>query len=42
VFTEKSTQKQIYEIMGKPVVNEVLRGYNGCIFAYGQTASGKT
>jgi Tfp pilus assembly pilus retraction ATPase PilT len=37
-----STQEGIYEMSARPVVNSVLEGFNGTIFAYGQTSSGKT
>ncbi len=42
VFQPKSHQADIYETVAKPIVADVLNGYNGTIFAYGQTASGKT
>jgi len=42
VFSEKSTQRQIYDVCAAPVVKSVLEGYNGTVFAYGQTGSGKT
>lgn len=42
VFGPKSTQAQVYEEAAKPIVKDVLSGYNGTIFAYGQTSSGKT
>ncbi|OQS05081.1 kinesin, partial [Thraustotheca clavata] len=42
VFGEESTQKQVFEQVAKPVVSDVLEGYNATIFAYGQTSSGKT
>jgi len=32
----------IYEEVGSPLVDAVMEGYNGTIFAYGQTSSGKT
>ena len=32
----------MYDVAAKPILEQVLRGYNGTIFAYGQTASGKT
>ena len=32
----------MYEISGKNVIQSVLQGFNGTIFAYGQTSSGKT
>jgi kinesin family protein 5 len=37
-----TTQEKIYEITAKPVVTSCLAGFNGTIFAYGQTSSGKT
>lgn len=42
VFSERATQKDVYEGAGKPIVDNFLSGYNGCILAYGQTGSGKT
>jgi kinesin family protein 5 len=42
VLDFESTQAEVYERIGKPAVDQVLRGYNGCIMAYGQTGSGKT
>eukprot|EP01035_Chromulina_nebulosa_P017371 gene17371-22919_t len=41
-FSEQSTQDEVYDEIAKPVVNDVLRGLNGTIFAYGQTGTGKT
>jgi len=42
VFKPSSTQELVYTEAAKPIVSDVLAGYNGTIFAYGQTASGKT
>ena len=42
IFNVDSTQNEIYEYCAKDLVDSVLSGYNGTIFAYGQTASGKT
>ncbi|XP_019059467.1 PREDICTED: kinesin-like protein KIN-UA isoform X2 [Tarenaya hassleriana] len=42
VFTEYASQKRVYEVVAKPVVEGVLDGYNGTIMAYGQTGTGKT
>ncbi|VDL93632.1 unnamed protein product [Schistocephalus solidus] len=42
VFQPKVQQAELYEVVAKPIVADVLNGYNGTIFAYGQTASGKT
>jgi len=42
VFDMQTTQKQIYDVAAKPIIDSVLEGFNGTIFAYGQTSSGKT
>lgn len=42
VFGPTATQARVYEDAAKPIVKDVLSGYNGTIFAYGQTSSGKT
>ncbi|CAK9215678.1 unnamed protein product [Sphagnum troendelagicum] len=42
VLTETSSQKRVYEVVAKPVVESVLEGYNGTVMAYGQTGTGKT
>jgi centromeric protein E len=42
VFDENASTEDIYESLAKPIVSKVLEGFNGTIFAYGQTASGKT
>ncbi|XP_014001038.1 kinesin heavy chain isoform X1 [Salmo salar] len=42
VFPTNTTQEQVYNTCAKQIVKDVLGGYNGTIFAYGQTASGKT
>ncbi|XAR70393.1 Plus-end-directed kinesin ATPase [Bertholletia excelsa] len=42
VFTEFASQKRIYEVVAKPIVESVLDGYNGTVMAYGQTGTGKT
>lgn len=39
--TEASTQN-IYQDVGSQIVSSVMDGFNGTIFAYGQTNSGKT
>ena len=36
------TQAQVFERVGKRVVQNALDGYNSTVFAYGQTGSGKT
>ncbi|GAY54534.1 hypothetical protein CUMW_157380 [Citrus unshiu] len=42
VFTETASQRRVYEVVAKPVVESVLNGYNGTVMAYGQTGTGKT
>jgi len=42
VFSPKATQDKVYNEAAKAIVKDVLGGYNGTIFAYGQTSSGKT
>ena len=42
VFRDQEDQESVYETVGRPVVSDVLAGFNGTIFAYGQTGSGKT
>ncbi|KAL3216860.1 hypothetical protein MRX96_032741 [Rhipicephalus microplus] len=42
VFKPNATQEKVYNEAAKAIVKDVLMGYNGTIFAYGQTSSGKT
>ena len=42
VFKPNVSQEKVYDEAAKSVVKDVLMGYNGTIFAYGQTSSGKT
>ncbi len=42
IFPTETKQEAIYNIVGKATVEDVLHGYNGTIFAYGQSGSGKT
>ncbi|KAJ3611145.1 hypothetical protein NHX12_021161 [Muraenolepis orangiensis] len=42
VFQSNTTQEEFYNAVAQQIVKDVLDGYNGTIFAYGQTASGKT
>jgi kinesin family protein 5 len=42
VFNPCANQEQVYDEAAKTIVRDVLGGYNGTIFAYGQTSSGKT
>lgn len=42
VYDENTIQANFYEHTGYSIVESVLDGYNGTIFAYGQTGTGKT
>ena len=42
VYDWNVQQEKIYTDTGYPIVESVLEGYNGTIFAYGQTGTGKT
>jgi len=41
VFDEFSSQDNVFTRV-KPLLKDVLKGINACVFAYGQTSSGKT
>jgi len=41
-FDPSSTQREVYVNTAMAIVNSVLSGYNGTVFAYGQTGTGKT
>ncbi|XP_057662680.1 kinesin-like protein KIF3A [Diorhabda carinulata] len=42
VFNASSSQLELYRHVSVPIVEQVLKGYNGTIFAYGQSGTGKT
>lgn len=42
VFDEKSTQKNVFDIVALPLVENLIQGKNGLLFTYGVTGSGKT
>lgn len=42
VYPPNSEQREIYDEVTFPLVESVFEGYNGTIFAYGQTGCGKT
>lgn len=42
VADEDISQDQMFQVVGKPIATACLSGYNGTIFAYGQTGAGKT
>ncbi|XP_041957142.1 centromere-associated protein E isoform X9 [Alosa sapidissima] len=42
VFSAEESTNQLYQDIAKSLVVSTVEGYNGTIFAYGQTSSGKT
>jgi len=41
-FGPSATTESVYEDVGSVIVEAVLEGYNGTVFAYGQTGCGKS
>lgn len=41
-YDSRAAQSEIYQNTAAPIIANVLEGYNGTIFAYGQTGTGKT
>ena len=42
VYDARHSQLEIFEATALPIVRAAMEGYNGTIFAYGQTGTGKT
>lgn len=42
VFDEFTANDEVYETLGRPIVDKFLDGFNGTILTFGQTSSGKT
>ncbi|KAI3641021.1 hypothetical protein MIR68_001899 [Amoeboaphelidium protococcarum] len=43
VFGSETNQKEFFDSCGvKVLIEKAVQGYNSCVFAYGQTSSGKT
>ncbi|XP_011502024.1 PREDICTED: major antigen-like [Ceratosolen solmsi marchali] len=42
IFDSEKTNNHVFDIVVKPIVIAAVRGFNGTVFAYGQTSSGKT
>lgn len=40
VFSEHTTQSQVYQKTALPLIDTVLEGYNATLFAYGATGCG--
>ena len=41
-FPASTNQQRIYDVAATEIVEAVMNGYNGTIFAYGQTGAGKS
>lgn len=42
VYDKDTETSDVYDDIAKPIVQAATAGFNGTIFAYGQTSSGKT
>nr|KAF6500538.1 kinesin family member 23 [Molossus molossus] len=42
VFGTHTTQKELFDVVANPLVDDLIRGKNGLLFTYGVTGSGKT
>jgi kinesin family protein 3/17 len=42
VYDHTTQQKFLFETTAQPIIDCVLQGYNGTVFAYGQTGTGKS
>eukprot|EP00466_Bigelowiella_natans_P016332 jgi/Bigna1/91436/estExt_fgenesh1_pg.C_1000063 len=42
IFLPEENNEDIHDYVGTKVVDFVMKGYHGCLFAYGQTSAGKT
>ena len=42
VFKPDSIQDEVFDFVGKNIVDDALKGFNSTVLAYGQTGSGKT
>jgi kinesin family protein 5 len=42
IFDVNTAQADVYSYAAASIIDSVVEGFNGTIFAYGQTASGKT
>ena len=42
IANDNSTQAEVFEEVGVPILKSFMQGYNCTVFSYGQTGSGKT
>lgn len=41
-FNCPTSQDQVYESVGRPIIDQLMQGFNATLLMYGQTSSGKT
>ncbi|XP_015428418.1 PREDICTED: centromere-associated protein E-like [Dufourea novaeangliae] len=42
IFDMNTSNADVFDVIVKPIVDAAVNGFNGTVFAYGQTSSGKT
>ncbi|CAK67895.1 unnamed protein product (macronuclear) [Paramecium tetraurelia] len=42
ILDSNANQQQVYDEIGKPIIDQILQGFNATLLMYGQTSSGKT
>lgn len=42
IFDPEKSNQDVFETVVKPIIDAAVKGFNGTVFAYGQTSSGKT
>jgi len=42
IFNSDAKQETLFKVVAKETIDDVLNGFNGTIFTYGQSGSGKT
>lgn len=42
IFDMNASNSDVFDTVVKPIVDAAVNGFNGTVFAYGQTSSGKT
>lgn len=42
IFDMNASNNDVFDNVVKPIVDAAVNGFNGTVFAYGQTSSGKT
>ncbi|CAD8194063.1 unnamed protein product [Paramecium octaurelia] len=42
ILDSNTTQQEVYDEIGKPIIDQILQGFNATLLMYGQTSSGKT